>query len=307
MRRMRLTPRAYRRITVVAVFLLAAIIVTGGAVRLTGSGLGCPDWPTCEPGSLAPREATDAHAMVEFINRAVTGLVSVVVVLAVLGSLVRSPRRRDLVWLSVGLAAGVFAQAVLGGLVVLYGLEPVFVMGHFLLSMVLLADAIVLADRASRPDGPAQPVVDRDIVALARVLLATVVAVLVAGTVVTATGPHGGDADAERFGFSLPHVARIHGILVVVFLGLLALIFVLLDRRGAPMEVRRRLSAVLIVSLAQAAVGYIQYFNDIPELLVGVHIAGATAVTALTLWFYLGCFAVSASAPRGARAVSAAA
>lgn len=306
MRRMRLGPRAYQRITVVAVFLLAAIIVTGGAVRLTGSGLGCPDWPTCEPGSLAPREATDAHAMVEFINRGVTGLVSVVVVLAVLGSLVRSPRRRDLVWLSVGLAAGVFAQAVLGGLVVLYGLKPVFVMGHFLLSMVLLADALVLADRASRPDGPAQPVVGRDIVALARVLLATVVAVLVAGTVVTATGPHGGDADAERFGFSLPHVARIHGILVVAFLALLALIFVLLDRRGAPMEVRRRLSALLIVALAQAAVGYIQYFNDIPELLVGVHIAGATAVTALTLWFYLGCFA-SASAPRGARAVSAAA
>lgn len=304
MRSMRLSPRAYRRIAIAAVILLAAIIVTGGAVRLTGSGLGCPDWPNCEPGSLAPRQATDAHAMVEFANRLVTGLVSLTVILAVLGSLVRVPRRWDLVWLSVGLVIGVFAQAVLGGLVVLFGLRPPFVMGHFLLSMVLLANAVVLADRASRPVGRSEAVVGGDVLALARTLVVTVVGVLIAGTVVTATGPHGGDEDAERFGFDLPNVARIHGVLVVLFLALIVAIFWLLDRRRTTVEVRRRLAALLIVALAQAGIGYIQYFSDVPVLLVGLHIAGATAVTALTLWFYLGCFAVPSPEPSDVRAVS---
>ena len=292
---MRISPRAYERITLVAVVMLAAIIVTGAAVRLTGSGLGCPEWPNCDPGSLAPREATNAHGWVEFVNRVVTALVSLAVIVSVLGSLLRHPRRRDLVWLSVGLVVGVFAQAVLGGLVVKFGLEPPFVMAHFLVSIVLLADAVVLADRARRPPGRARPVVDRVVVVLSKLVLVAVVGVLVAGTVVTATGPHGGDEEAERFGFSLPHVTRIHGLAVLVFLALLVTIFYVLDRRGAPDEVRRRLAAVLVVSLAQAAVGYVQYFNDIPEVLVGVHIAGATAVSALTLWFYLGLFAVETS------------
>jgi len=226
------------------------------------------------------------------VNRVVTGLVSLAVIVAVLGSVLRRPRRRDLIWLSVALVVGVFAQAVLGGFVVIFGLEPLFVMAHFLLSMALLADAVLLADRARRPEGRARPVVDHQVVVLGRLALVAVVGVLVAGTVVTATGPHGGDEEAERFGFALPDVARVHGIAVLVFLALIVAIFWMLDRRGAPDEARRRLSAVLVVSLGQGAVGYIQYFNDIPEVLVGIHIAGATAVAALTLWFYVGLFAV---------------
>ena len=293
MRRMRISPRAYERITIVAVAMLAAIIVTGTAVRLTGSGLGCPDWPNCEPGSLVPREATNAHAMVEFVNRVVTGLVSVAVILAVLGSLLRRPRRRDLTWLSAGLVVGVLAQAVLGGLVVKFGLEPPFVMAHFLLSMVLLTNAVVLADRARRPEGQGRSVVSRSVVVLARLLLVALVGVLVAGTVVTATGPHGGDEEAERFGFALPDVTRVHAVAALAYVALIVAIFFVLDRRGAPDEVRRRLSVVLVVALAQAAVGYVQYFNDIPELLVGIHVAGATALAAATIWFYLGLFAVT--------------
>ena len=151
MRLPRLSPSAYQRITLVATILLAIIIVTGGAVRLTGSGLGCPEWPSCEPGSLTPHEASDVNAMVEFVNRMFTGLVSIAVIVAVLGSFLREPRRRDLVWLSLGLVAGVFAQAVLGGLTVLFELQPPFVMAHFLVSLVLLANALVLYRRAGSP------------------------------------------------------------------------------------------------------------------------------------------------------------
>jgi len=293
MRRMRLEPRVYQRITLVAVFLLAAIIVTGAAVRLTSSGLGCPEWPNCEPGSLTPRAETDAHGWVEFVNRMVTGLVSMAVILAVLGALLRSPRRRDLTLLSCGLVIGVFGQAVLGGLVVKFGLLPPFVMAHFLVSMLLLANAVVLYDRAGRPEGSWRPVVGRPVVLVSRLVLLLTAAVLFAGTVVTATGPHGGDEDAERFGLSLPHVTRIHGLLAMALLAAIVTVVWVLDREGgAPIVLRRRLSALLVAVLGQAAVGYIQYFNDIPELLVGLHIAGATTIAGLAVWCYLGCFTV---------------
>ena len=147
-----ISPRAYRRLTLGALLLLAAIVVSGAAVRLTGSGLGCPDWPNCENGRLvAPLER---HTLVEFTNRTITGLVSVAVILAVLGSMWRVPRRRGLIWLSWGLVAGVLAQIVLGGVTVLVDLSPPFVMAHFLLSMALLADAVVLHDRACQRGGP---------------------------------------------------------------------------------------------------------------------------------------------------------
>src|SRR6476619_2441319 len=158
MRRPTLSPEQYRRITVVAAILLGLIIVTGAAVRLTGSGLGCPDWPNCTSGNLAPTPEVGAHGWIEFVNRMVTGLVSIAVIVAVLGALVRTPRRRDLTWLSVGLVLGVIAQALLGALVVQKLLDPPFVMGHFLLSAVLLANALVLVWRAGIPDGTPAPV-----------------------------------------------------------------------------------------------------------------------------------------------------
>ena len=132
----RVSPRAYRRITLLALCAQVFIMVTGAAVRLTGSGLGCSDWPTCEQDRLvAPFEY---HAMIEFLNRTITGLVSIAVIAAVLGSLLRAPRRADLTWWSLGLVAGVVGQIVLGGLTVLFELQPPFVIAHFLLSMVLV-------------------------------------------------------------------------------------------------------------------------------------------------------------------------
>jgi len=282
-----LSPVAYRRLTLVALAALSFIVVSGAAVRLTGSGLGCPDWPTCARDRVvAPLEY---HAMVEFVNRTITGLVSVAVILAVLGSLGRQPRRRDLTWLSVGLVAGVVGQIVLGGLTVLFELRPGFVMAHFLLSMAILADAVVLHDRAGRPDdgGVPPPVVDPDVRRLGSLAVVAAGLVLFLGTVVTSSGPHGGDENAERLRFAVPDVARFHGVSVFLFLGLVLVTLWRLRAGRAPAALLGRGEVVLAVAGAQAAIGYVQYFTGVPALLVGFHVAGATAVWIATLRFRL--------------------
>ena len=293
MRVPRLSPAAYRKITLVAAVLLAIIIVTGGAVRLTSSGLGCPSWPNCASGQLTARAASDSHQWIESLNRMFTGLVSIAVVVAVLGSLVRTPRRRDLVWLSFGLVAGVFAQAVLGGLTVLFDLAPPFVMAHFLLSILLLADAIVLHWRAGQPDGASHPVVTSRTIVLGRVLLGMVTVVLFTGTIVTGAGPHSGGGkhdDVRRLDLAIPEVARLHGTMVFIFLVLVLGLLWLVRRDRAPHAVQTWVTVLLVVLLAQAGVGYVQYFSDIPPVLVGIHIAGATAVFAATLSLNLSMF-----------------
>jgi cytochrome c oxidase assembly protein subunit 15 len=299
MRRLRISPRAYRWVTLVAAVLLAFIIVTGAAVRLTGSGLGCPEWPNCTKGSLAVVKVSDEHQAIESINRAITGLVSIAVILAVLGSLLRRPRRADLTWLSLGLVLGVIAQAILGALVVEKLLDPTFVMGHFLLSAVLLANAIYLFYRAGLPDGARTHLVVAPVVAwMARLLMVVVSVVLVTGTVVTGAGPHSGDAGstdlklkATRLDLPVPDAARIHGTTVMIFLALTLVTVAFVVRTGAPRRVHRRLGILLGLLVAQGAVGYIQYFNGVPEWLVGIHVAGATAVFSATLAFLLGLYA----------------
>ena len=301
-----LSPIAYRRITIVAAVLLAIIIVTGGAVRLSDSGLGCPQWPNCSEGNLTAHGASDANQWIESLNRMFTGLVSVAVIVAVLGSLVRVPKRTDLIWLSLGLVAGVFAQAVLGGLTVIFDLKPGFVMAHFLLSIVLLTNALVLVRRAGQPDAPAHGVVTPRTIVLGRVLLGLAGAVLVTGTVVTGAGPHSGGGkrdDVSRLDLRIPDVARVHGTAVVVFLLAVLLTVFVASRDRVPRAVMTRLTALLVVLVAQAAIGYIQYFNDIPALLVGFHVAGATAVWTAVVWFHLGLFArrpVASDAPPAA-------
>lgn len=284
----RLTPRAYRRITAVAIVALAFIIVTGGAVRLTDSGLGCPDWPTCaEDRLVAPWEY---HAMVEFVNRTITGAVSVAVILAVLGSLRRVPRRRDLTILSVGLVVGVLAQAILGGLTVIFELKPQFVMAHLLLSLVLLGNAVLLYHRAGQPDEGSdrqRTAVTPELRLMGKVVLAAAGLVVFLGTVVTGSGPHGGDPDVERLNFAVPEVARAHGASVVLFLVLTLVTLWRLRRAGAPPHLLRAGELLLGVSVAQAAIGYVQYFTGVPEVLVGIHIGGAAAVWAAAVWFLL--------------------
>ncbi len=282
------SPAAYRRVTLVAAILIAIIIVTGAAVRLTNSGLGCPTWPNCATGQLVAHEASSVHQKIESTNRLFTGLVSIGVIAAVLGAFLRRPRRRDLMWLSGGLVAGVIGQIVLGGITVLVHLNPVAVMSHFLLSMVLLADAIVLYHRGGIPDHTVESrAVAGSIVHYGRALLALVIIVVVTGTVVTNTGPHAGDKHAKRFDLALPEVARIHGIAVMVFLAaVLGLVFVA-HRAGSLARLQRAITVLLVVVVAQAAVGYTQYFTGVPPLLVGVHIAGAVAVFSSTVALYL--------------------
>ena len=280
----RVSPAAYRKITVGALALLALIIVSGGAVRLTGSGLGCSDWPACENDQLvAPLET---HAMIEFINRLITGLVSAIVIAAVLGSHWRVPRRADLVWLSWGLVAGVLAQIVLGGLVVLYELPPVLVIGHFLLSMVLLWNAVALLWRAS-DDGGQRSEARRRPHWVGNAVVALTSVVIVTGTVVTGAGPHGGDEDAERIDVAVRDVAQIHGTTVVALLVVLAGLVLWLRHRCAPDRAQWWGRTVLGVAMAQGLIGYVQYFTGVPVLLVGAHIAGAALLWVVTVFFWL--------------------
>ena len=285
MERFRLSPRAYQRVTLAALVALAFIVVTGAAVRLTASGLGCPNWPTCDDGRIvAPLEY---HAMVEFVNRTVTGLVSVAVMLAVLGSLVRRPRRTDLTALSLGLVAGVIGQIVLGGLVVLFHLYPPLVMGHFVLSMLLLLDATVLHHRAGLPDdGVDRPAVGPEQVVLGRLLVATASIAILMGTVVTGSGPHAGSHDGElvdRLPFNVADVARLHSLSVLLFVGVTLFLARSLRLAGAAPDLQQRVRVLLGVLLLQAGVGYAQYFTGVPALLVGIHVLGAVAVWIATL------------------------
>lgn len=292
MSRLHVSPAAYRTITLVALVALCFIIVTGGAVRLTGSGLGCSDWPGCEQERFVA--AFELHPMVEFVNRVVTGFVSLSIAVAVLASIRRTPRRRDLTWLSLGLVGGVIGQIVLGAFTVAFELAPPFVMGHFLLSLVLVTNAVVLHHRAGVPDGAHRVVelVERrtrqGIVALGPLLAAAIVA----GTVVTGAGPHGGDEDAPRFGFAIDTVARIHSIGVLAFLGLLLWVINRLEKTSAPVAVRERSRQLMTVAVAQAVVGWVQYFTDVPALLVGIHILGATLVWVALCRLVVSCRSV---------------
>jgi cytochrome c oxidase assembly protein subunit 15 len=291
----RLSPKAYQRITLLALIALTFIIVTGAAVRLTGSGLGCSDWPTCEENQLvAPLEY---HAMIEFVNRTITGLVSLAVMLAVLGSLVRVPKRRDLTWWSLGLVAGVIAQIVLGGLTVLFELKPAFVIGHFLLSIVLVWNAVVLHERAGHDGSKGLPLVPARIRTLGRALVAAAAVVLFTGTIVTGTGPHGGDQDVERLPYDIGEVARIHSIAAWIFLALVVWTLVELRRSGSPIEVARRARMLVGIVVLQGTIGYIQYFTGVPPWLVTLHVLGSVLVWIAALRFDLGLVARPVEVP----------
>ena len=271
-----ISPAAYRRITLAAILALGAIVLTGAAVRLTGSGLGCPDWPACSESRLVP--PWEYHALIEFGNRLVTGAVSAAVILAVLGSLRCRPRRPDLVWWSWGLVAGVGAQVILGRWVVTSHLAPWVVIAHFLLSMVLLWNAAVLHHRAGREDAARPPPsAGRGMRALLWVMSATAGWVLVNGTLVTGSGPHGGDEEALRLGFDISNLVRIHSAAVVLYCLLTLLLLWMLVRRGAAPTTLRPVYGLLAVIAGQGFVGYVQYFTGVPEALVGLHVLGAVA------------------------------
>jgi cytochrome c oxidase assembly protein subunit 15 len=268
-----MTRAGYRRITLAALVALYVIVITGSLVRLTGSGLGCSDWPRCSQEKFI--DVSTGHGAIEQVNRLFTGVVAASVVLAVLGSLRLIDRRRILTRLSLGLVAGVLAQVVIGGIVVLTGLNPWANMAHFLVSMVLLANALVL-HRSVEPtlDGAKSELA---IPGLAVVVVALLgLAAVVTGTVVTATGPHAGDENAIRFGFAIHSVARVHGSTVVATLAAIA--YLLWRTRGRDSHFESAVAKLLGVGMMQGIVGYVQYLADVPALLVAVHIALAALV-----------------------------
>lgn len=278
--------RRLRRLALLAIATNVAIVVTGGIVRVTGSGLGCPTWPTCDGENLAPVAGTDAtwHTAIEFGNRLLTFVV-LAAALAVLWQMRRTrphpPVVERLAWL---LPAGVLVQAGLGGVTVLTGLSPLIVAAHFLLSMALLAVAVALHERVRGGAPPA--VVPSAGVRHATTALACVAAVvLVLGTLVTAAGPHAGDADVGRLAIDIRLAAIAHADAVWALVGLTVALLAITARAGPP-RLRTAVRALLVLELIQGSIGYAQYALGIPAALVAVHITGAALVwtAAVAVW-----------------------
>lgn len=293
-------PRAFRRLTLVDLVLVVAVIVTGAAVRLTGSGLGCSDWPACNPDDFV--SVGTRHEAIEQLNRLYSGAIGVPLALTVVFAHRRVPRRRDLVAGAWAMLVLFLANAVLGGISVLVHLAWVSVMGHFLLAIALVGVALTTFRRAGEPDGARAPVVTRRTHALARVVYAGTVWVLVAGTLVTAAGPHGGDERAQRLAWPIDDAARVHAVSVDVLVAVVLLLVALLVRERAPRPVLVTASCALGAMVAQGVLGYVQYFNAIPAVLVAFHVAGAVTVFATVQWLLLSMREVVVPVPGAAPA-----
>ncbi len=273
-----------RRLTLLAIVVNVGIVFTGGLVRVTGSGLGCPDWPTCTPDSLVPVPGGD-HAgwqtAIEFGNRLLTFVVLASAIAVWVQVRRTRPHRRVVEVLALVLPAGVLAQAVVGGITVLTGLSPYSVAIHFLLSMVLIATAVVLHERTRGGQDPGATVAVRR---TASVMLVVAGVVLLLGTVVTGAGPHGGDPSAPRLALDIRMAALLHADAVWMLLGV-TVALVAMTWNGPP-RLRRTARILLGIELAQGTIGYTQYALGVPEALVSAHILGAALLwtTAVTLW-----------------------
>jgi cytochrome c oxidase assembly protein subunit 15 len=282
-------PRLLRGLAVATVVGQAGIAVTGAVVRVTGSGLGCPTWPECFPGSLVPTPHPEVAALnqwIEFGNRLLTFVLVIAAGAALLAALNSRPRTRRLVWLAVAQPLGIVAQALIGGFVVLSGLVWWSVAVHFLTSMVFTWLAVLLVAAVSDGDGPARPLVPRPIRALIATSATVLAALLVAGTFVTAAGPHAGDAATPRLDVEVETVAQVHADLLFGYLGLLVGLGFALRAVSAPPGVLRRYAVLIAVVLAQGVLGSVQYALGVPEVLVALHVLGAGLVTvaAAALW-----------------------
>ena len=285
-----------RRIALAGVVASAAIVMTGAGVRLSESGLGCPDWPRCTATSIVASGTTGdplIHRWVEFGNRLVTVAIFVVAAAVFVAAWRYRPdragRRKDLVWLASAQPAGILAQAALGGVVVLTKLDPVWVSLHFLLSMVLVAAAVALYVRCAEGRGPARPLVPREVRLLAFGAVAVLGLMLAAGTVVTGTGPLAGAGDVPRFHLPLTGVTQFHADIGWLLGGLVIALVLGLRLGGAPRQAVRLGWLLLALIGVQGAIGYAQYFSGLPAGLVWVHVANSVLIwiTALLLLFAL--------------------
>ncbi|MFF1528798.1 heme A synthase [Cellulomonas sp. NPDC058312] len=264
------------------------IIVTGGAVRLTGSGLGCSTWPQCEPGEFTPRfhEAMTYHPLVEFGNRTLTGVLGVLALATLLVVVTDRTRTRSYRWLGAAPLVGVAAQALIGGVIVLLHLHPAWVSLHLLVSMLLVVASTLLVHRSREGDGPRVPVVGPAARRLVPVLAVLLTVVLVLGAITTGAGPHSGDEEVGyRFTVDPYLMARAHAASVWLFLGVLA-VLLWLNRRG-PAVLRRRGWVMVVLVLLQGAIGYVQVATDLPVLMVLLHMLGAALLAAGTTRYLL--------------------
>jgi cytochrome c oxidase assembly protein subunit 15 len=276
------SPRTLRYAAAATIAANVGIVISGGAVRLTGSGLGCPTWPTCTADSFVPSQALGIHAAIEYGNRMFSFVVTAVGIFAVVVAFLQRPRRRRVTRLSLLALAGIPAQGVLGGLTVLTGLNPWMVGAHFMVSIGVLAAAYAFWRSTVEPDGPALVSVPAPLRTLTFILVIASAAVLVVGTIVTGSGPHAGDADVTRNGLDPRMITQVHADLVFLVIGLAVaamLAFRAVDARPAFV----RAAWLLAILLAQGAVGFVQYATNLPVALVAAHMAGACAVWLSTL------------------------
>jgi cytochrome c oxidase assembly protein subunit 15 len=264
------------------VVVQAGIVVTGALVRVTGSGLGCPTWPECAPGSLVPlpNQEEGYRKLIEFGNRTLTFVLAIVAIAAIVVVVRRIPRRRPLIVLAAVCFLGIAGQAVIGGITVLTGLNPWSVGAHFLLSIGLIAAAVALLARWDDA-GDARPValVRPELRLWSWLLIAVGLVVVVLGVLVTGSGPHGGDADvATRLPFDPRTISWLHADAVLLFMGLVIGLLLALRLTDAPRPAVRRTWVLLGISLAQGLIGYVQYFTGLPEVLVALHVLGACLV-----------------------------
>jgi cytochrome c oxidase assembly protein subunit 15 len=282
--RFTLTLAGFHRLALVTTLGICVLVVAGGAVRLTGSGLGCDDWPNCNEASFI--DVSSGHTAIEQLNRLLSGLIGIPTLLLAIGAFRVRPRRRGLVAPALVVLLTVLANGVVGGIAVRTDLHPALVQSHFLLAMISIGAGVVAIDRSRAAAAP-RPSIAPTIRRLTVAVTALTAAALVTGTVVTGTGPHAGDEDVRRFGFDISDVARLHSVTVLATLGTaLALVVVLRRSPGHPRAIDQRLSAWLFLGVLQGFIGYVQYFTGVPEVLVGAHLAGATALWAVTvlLW-----------------------
>ncbi len=281
----------------ISLVFLYAIIITGSLVRLTGSGLGCADWPQCSTTKFV--DVSTGHAAIEQINRLFTGIVSAAVIAAVLGSIFVTPRRKSLIWLSSGLVGGVLAQVLLGAVVVLTGLNPWSNMAHFLVSLALVTTAVFLVELAGATNvegvldeadqaGPIRLLTIRPLTKrISDLILGLCAVAIVLGTLVTGAGPHAGDENAIRLNFDLRSITRIHSATVLLCIAA-TLIFITQIRRNSQewQRLKAKLEQFLFVAVAQGSLGYLQYFSGVPAQLVAIHVALSVAVwiSVLRLW-----------------------
>lgn len=278
-----------RRLGWASLLANVGIVLTGGAVRLTSSGLGCPTWPRCTDGSFTPHRALGYHQAIEFSNRTLTFVLTAVAI-ATLVSAWRSGRR-DLRRLAIVLVLSIPAQAVLGGITVLTDLNPWIVSLHLLVSLVIISTAVLYLWRIERPAGSleAQPSDEQPspVLWLAWSTYAAAWVVLYLGTVVTGSGPHAGDVSAPRNGLDPRQISQLHADLVFLLIGLtLALVLVVRVTPSTPGQ-RRTVSVLLGVELSQGVLGFVQYFTDLPIALVELHLLGAALVISSVTWMLL--------------------